>query len=183
MFDLHDALSYVVDNEGSDLHLKVPARPMAGFRGQHEPLERYLEPLAPADTERVLRDMLAGTLRQDGGAEGEYYGMQTFDQALLSHYRPVACRWKTRCASPRARTTSAGEGRTATSMNDLAGSNDGAAPGPGPTVQHVRPAPSVAPANGRLSAPAASRRLLRRASRPSGSPVPPPADAVSGLAL
>jgi twitching motility protein PilT len=59
MFDLHDALSYVVHNDGSDLHLKVPARPMARFRGQLEPLEQYLEPLAPADTERVLRDMLA----------------------------------------------------------------------------------------------------------------------------
>jgi twitching motility protein PilT len=59
MFDLHDALGYVVDNEGSDLHLKVPARPMARFRGQLEPLEHYLEPLAPADTEQVLRQMLA----------------------------------------------------------------------------------------------------------------------------
>jgi twitching motility protein PilT len=59
MFDLHDALGYVVDNEGSDLHLKVPARPMARFRGSLEPLENYLEPLAPADTEQVLRQMLA----------------------------------------------------------------------------------------------------------------------------
>ena len=59
MFDLHDALAYVVHNEGSDLHLKVPARPMARFRGQLEPLEDYLEPLSPADTERVLREMLA----------------------------------------------------------------------------------------------------------------------------
>ena len=59
MFDLHDALAYVVHNEGSDLHVKVPARPMARFRGQLEPLELYTEPLTPADTERVLREMLA----------------------------------------------------------------------------------------------------------------------------
>ena len=59
MFDLHDALAYVVTNEGSDLHLKVPARPMARFRGSLEPLEHYLEPLAPADTDQVLRQMLA----------------------------------------------------------------------------------------------------------------------------
>ena len=58
MFELHEALRYVVENEGSDLHVKVPARPMARFRGQLEPLE-YSEPLAPADTERVLRQMLA----------------------------------------------------------------------------------------------------------------------------
>ena len=59
MFDLHEALAYVVENEGSDLHVKVPARPMARFRGQLEPLEHYTEPLTPADTERVLREMLA----------------------------------------------------------------------------------------------------------------------------
>ncbi len=58
MFDLHEALAHVVENDGSDLHLKVPARPMARFQGQLEPLEGY-EPLLPADTERVLREMLA----------------------------------------------------------------------------------------------------------------------------
>jgi twitching motility protein PilT len=59
MFDLHEALRYVVENEGSDLHVKVPARPMARFRGHLEPLPQYTESLAPADTERVLRQMLA----------------------------------------------------------------------------------------------------------------------------
>jgi len=59
MFDLHEALAYVVQQEGSDLHVKVPARPMARFRGQLEPLPQYEEPLAPTDTERVLRQMLA----------------------------------------------------------------------------------------------------------------------------
>ncbi len=59
MFELHEALRYVVENEGSDLHVKVPARPMARFRGQLEPLPQYSEPLAPADTEKVLRQMLA----------------------------------------------------------------------------------------------------------------------------
>ena len=59
MIDLHAALRYVVENEGSDLHLKVPARPMARFRGQLEPLDQYPDPLSPADTEGVLRQMLA----------------------------------------------------------------------------------------------------------------------------
>ncbi|HTU85392.1 MAG TPA: type IV pilus twitching motility protein PilT [Solirubrobacteraceae bacterium] len=59
MFDLHEALRYVVENEGSDLHVKVPARPMARFRGALEPLGQYPDPLTPADTERVLREMLA----------------------------------------------------------------------------------------------------------------------------
>jgi twitching motility protein PilT len=59
MFDLHEALRYVVENEGSDLHVKVPARPMARFRGQLEPLPQYTESLTPADTEQVLGRMLA----------------------------------------------------------------------------------------------------------------------------
>jgi len=58
MFDLHEALRYVVENEGSDLHVKVPARPMARFRGQLEPLEQYPDALTPAETERVLGQML-----------------------------------------------------------------------------------------------------------------------------
>ena len=52
--------------------------------------------LDPDQTDR-LREVIA---------EGEYYGMQTFDQALLSHYRRAGCRWRTRSASARARTTS-----------------------------------------------------------------------------
>ena len=59
MFELHEALAFVVHNDGSDLHLKVPARPMARFRGQLEPLPQYHESLNPAETERVLREMLA----------------------------------------------------------------------------------------------------------------------------
>ena len=59
MFDLHEALRYVVENEGSDLHVKVPARPTARFRGQLEPLPQYTEPLTPPETERVVREMLA----------------------------------------------------------------------------------------------------------------------------
>jgi twitching motility protein PilT len=59
MFHLHEALAYVVSNEGSDLHVKVPARPVARFNGQLEPLEHYPDPLTPAETERVLREMLA----------------------------------------------------------------------------------------------------------------------------
>jgi twitching motility protein PilT len=58
MFDLGEALRYVVGEEGSDLHLKVPSAPLARIHGQLQPIERY-EPLKPADTERVLHEMLA----------------------------------------------------------------------------------------------------------------------------
>ncbi len=58
MLDLHEALRYVVEQEGSDLHLKVPARPLVRIHGRLRPIERY-EPMRPEDTEGVLRQMLA----------------------------------------------------------------------------------------------------------------------------
>jgi twitching motility protein PilT len=59
MFDLEGALRYVVSEEGSDLHLKVPSPPLARIHGHLGPIERY-EPLKPADTEGALQEMLAG---------------------------------------------------------------------------------------------------------------------------
>jgi twitching motility protein PilT len=58
VFDLHEALRFVVRQEGSDLHIKVPSRPLMRVHGRLEPLEQY-EPMTPEETERVLRDMLA----------------------------------------------------------------------------------------------------------------------------
>jgi twitching motility protein PilT len=57
MFDLGDALLYVVDREGSDLHLKVPSPPVARIHGQLLPIEGY-EPITTDDTERILHHML-----------------------------------------------------------------------------------------------------------------------------
>jgi twitching motility protein PilT len=59
MFDLHEALEYVVGREGSDLHLKVPARPLARIHGRLAPIENYPDPMTPEDTEVVLRQMLS----------------------------------------------------------------------------------------------------------------------------
>jgi twitching motility protein PilT len=57
MFDLHQALRYVVEKEGSDLHLKVPSRPLARIHGKLAPFLDY-DPLTPEETHRVLREML-----------------------------------------------------------------------------------------------------------------------------
>src|SRR3979411_2704544 len=57
MFDLHEALRYVVRKEGSDLHLKVPSRPLARIHGRLEPIEGY-EPMQAADTDPGLGEML-----------------------------------------------------------------------------------------------------------------------------
>src|SRR5690349_17094189 len=57
MFDLQAALRRVIETEGSDLHLKVPSRPLIRTHGNLEPLPDS-EPLSPEDTETVFREML-----------------------------------------------------------------------------------------------------------------------------
>src|SRR5438309_824938 len=61
-FDLQQALHAVVDKGGSDLHLKVPSRPLMRLQGKLSPLGDT-DPLTPADTERVLREMLTASDR------------------------------------------------------------------------------------------------------------------------
>jgi twitching motility protein PilT len=68
MFVLEDALRYIVEHEGSDLHLKVPSRPLARIHGELTPLEHY-EPMDPKDTDAVLRYMLRD---QDPGKLREF---------------------------------------------------------------------------------------------------------------
>jgi twitching motility protein PilT len=57
MFELQEALHYVVRKEGSDLHLKVGSRPIARIHGRLEPIEQY-DLIHAEDTERVLHEML-----------------------------------------------------------------------------------------------------------------------------
>jgi twitching motility protein PilT len=61
-FDLQRALHAVVERGGSDLHLKVPSQPLVRLQGDLTPIEDT-EPLSPADTERVLREMLTASER------------------------------------------------------------------------------------------------------------------------
>src|SRR3990170_2163246 len=57
MFDIDSALRYVVERGGSDLHVKVPAPPIARIHGELEPLEGGV-PLTPQDTEAALEHIL-----------------------------------------------------------------------------------------------------------------------------
>ena len=112
--------------------------------------------LDPDQTDR-LREVIA---------EGEYYGMQTFDQALLSHYQAgrVSMEDALRVASSPHdfKLLVAGEGRTSTSMSDLVGSREDNGSG-----DHA-PAPPTAPPPG--STPARpSRPRCSRSGRPSRS--------------
>jgi twitching motility protein PilT len=57
MFDIDQALMRVIELEGSDLHLKVPSKPVIRRHGKLEPIEGS-EQLKPEDTERVFHHML-----------------------------------------------------------------------------------------------------------------------------
>jgi twitching motility protein PilT len=57
MFDLEQALRRVIEIEGSDLHLKVPARPIIRVQGRLEAIPDT-EPLGPETTEAIFRSML-----------------------------------------------------------------------------------------------------------------------------
>ncbi|HEV3376913.1 MAG TPA: PilT/PilU family type 4a pilus ATPase [Thermoleophilaceae bacterium] len=57
MFDIDAALMKVIETEGSDLHLKVPSRPIIRRYGRLEVIADA-EPLRPEDTERTLFHML-----------------------------------------------------------------------------------------------------------------------------
>jgi twitching motility protein PilT len=57
MFDIDAALTRVIETEGSDLHLKVPSRPIIRRHGTLEAIPGS-EPLRPEDTERTLFHML-----------------------------------------------------------------------------------------------------------------------------
>jgi twitching motility protein PilT len=64
MFDVDAALLRVIETEGSDLHLKVPSRPVIRCHGKLEPIEGS-EPLTPEDTESTLFRMLTDESKLD----------------------------------------------------------------------------------------------------------------------
>ena len=91
MLDLDEALRYVVEKEGSDLHLKVPSRPLVRIHGRLEAIEHY-EPLMPAEAERVLRQMLGGHQEKlnEFDAEGEVdfaYSVESLGRFRINAFR------------------------------------------------------------------------------------------------
>ena len=70
-FDIDAALRYVVEREGSDLHIKVDAPPMARVHGALKPVEGS-ETLTAQDTEAALEHILTdGSLLQEFADVGE----------------------------------------------------------------------------------------------------------------
>jgi len=63
-FDLDFCLHHLIEQNGSDLHLKVPAPPVIRVDGEMHPIER-LPALTPADTERAVAEMLHDPAKLD----------------------------------------------------------------------------------------------------------------------
>jgi twitching motility protein PilT len=91
MFDLHEALEYTVKVGGSDLHLKVPARPLARIHGKLQPVLEY-GALKPEDTERVLRQMLSENPEKLQGFDIENEIDFSYSVENLSRFRVNAFR-------------------------------------------------------------------------------------------
>ncbi len=90
MFNIDEALSRLVEQEGSDLHLKVPSPPVARVHGELRAIEGA-EPLSGEDTERALRQILTEPRLLE---EFERDGEVDFSYAIpgLSRFRVSAFR-------------------------------------------------------------------------------------------
>jgi twitching motility protein PilT len=70
-FDIDSALRYVVEHEGSDLHVKVPAPPMARIHGVLRPIDDA-EPLTPEDTDQAFEHICTDpNMREEFVRNGE----------------------------------------------------------------------------------------------------------------
>jgi len=70
-FNVDASLGYVVEHEGSDLHLKVGAPPMARLHGGLQPIEGA-SPLQAEDTEAALARLIDGSkAREEFDSDGE----------------------------------------------------------------------------------------------------------------
>jgi twitching motility protein PilT len=62
-FDLHRSLAYLIEHDGSDLHLKVPSQPLCRIDGDLHPVAGA-EPLEPEDTEDAVKMMLGNDVNK-----------------------------------------------------------------------------------------------------------------------
>ena len=86
MIDLGRLLEYMRQIGASDLHLKVPAPPVARLHGHLEPVPTC-PPLSPADTERFLAEILAGH-------EARHEEFRQRGEVDLAHARPGMGRFR-----------------------------------------------------------------------------------------
>jgi twitching motility protein PilT len=100
MFDIDAALRTLVEQEGSDLHVKVPSPPISRVHGELRPLPGA-EPLEPEDTEAALRQILTDArLLEDFDRDGEVdfaYSIPGLSRFRVNAFRQrgsvsIACR-------------------------------------------------------------------------------------------
>jgi twitching motility protein PilT len=98
-FDIDAALRYVVERDGSDLHVKVPAPPIARIDGELRPIEGT-DPLEPEDTERALAHILTDDRLNEFRTDGEVdfaYAIPGLSRFRVNAFRQrghvsIACR-------------------------------------------------------------------------------------------
>jgi twitching motility protein PilT len=88
-FDINKALAYVVEREGSDLHLKADAPPVARVHGDLWALQGS-EQLAPSDTEKALQEIAGPDQLAEFESEGE--ADFSYELAGVSRFRVNAFR-------------------------------------------------------------------------------------------
>jgi twitching motility protein PilT len=91
MFDLDAALRRVIETDGSDLHLKVPSRPLIRRLGRLEAIPDS-EALTPEDTQAVVRGLLSGKPDKIAEFEKENEVDFSFGVQGLSRFRVNAFR-------------------------------------------------------------------------------------------
>jgi twitching motility protein PilT len=100
MFDIDQALRHLVEQEGSDLHIKVPSPPIIRVHGELRPIEGA-EPLGPEDTEAALRAILTDPRQlEEFERDGEVdfaYAVRGFSRFRVNAFRQrgsvsIACR-------------------------------------------------------------------------------------------
>jgi twitching motility protein PilT len=89
-FDLEAALRRVIEIDGSDLHLKVPSRPLIRHLGHLEPIPDTDE-LTPEETEKAVRDLLKDPAKLEEFAE-EHEVDFSYSLPGLSRFRVNAFR-------------------------------------------------------------------------------------------
>jgi twitching motility protein PilT len=90
MFDLHEALGHLIEAKGSDLHLKVPSRPMIRRHGGLEPIPGS-EPLQPEVMQATL-DRLLEDPRKRGEFESDHEVDLSYDLPGVARFRVNAFR-------------------------------------------------------------------------------------------
>ena len=99
-FDIDAALRYVVEREGSDLHVKVASPPMARIHGALQPIENS-DSLSEEETEAALEHILAdAALLREFADEGEVdfsYEIRGLSRFRVNAFRQrgwvsIACR-------------------------------------------------------------------------------------------